>query len=227
MAWSDALFVQVNGIDGPENGDEDWVDDVHDGFLFNNSEVVLVVVFQDEGFHNQGHEGSGEEQTQAVLQAEGELELVSSAVPFQVSEIMEKVGNHNFVEQNHEENHQEHDNQSLHFVLLIMGLLELVHVGFDHHWLLFGDESEHHSQDYQHQNTEEPSEGQQRCSFGSAQSDVLPNELFGFGSFAEFDILPSRWLEPLFLIFVQHIWFIVFSIHDDDASLSLHSVLVV
>jgi hypothetical protein len=94
-------------MDHPNDGDEEGVEEEHDGFFFQDTELHAVDVIEAEILHEDSHHGCREEQTQRVLQAKGVLVFTACTMHFDVGEEMQDVGYAEFVEKDDKEHGQQ------------------------------------------------------------------------------------------------------------------------
>lgn len=55
--------AELQGVDGPDEGDKEGAEYEHDGFFLNHTKIVLVVVLELQGLNQDSHEGGCEEHT--------------------------------------------------------------------------------------------------------------------------------------------------------------------
>lgn len=60
----------LEGVDQPEQRDEEGVEEEHYSLLLDDPVGMRVVVFVLDGFDSEGHDGGGKEQTETVLEGE-------------------------------------------------------------------------------------------------------------------------------------------------------------
>lgn len=65
--------ADMPGVEQPYEGSEEGIEEEHDGLLLDDSILVRVDVVELDVLDQQRHDGGGEEQSQHVLEGEGEL----------------------------------------------------------------------------------------------------------------------------------------------------------
>lgn len=91
-------YVYLPGVDEPDEGHEEGVEDEHNCFLFDDSVGVFVEVGVFEVLDGEGHEGCREEHADWVLEGEVEFLLGCGLVFLEVGDVVEDEAHHEFVE---------------------------------------------------------------------------------------------------------------------------------
>lgn len=94
-------LCNVIGVDGPEKRDEKTIDNIHDGLDMNHTISLFIEISKHPVFDNQSHEGSSEEETQAIFDTEGELKCLRTAFSLKISEFMEEIDHDKFIEKHY------------------------------------------------------------------------------------------------------------------------------
>lgn len=98
------LFNSLNNIPRvrqPKQRNKEGVHGEHDGFLLNNSEIVLIDIMKADVFDEEGHNSGCKEETKSVLDTEGQFKTSSRFVLLQSGDSLQQTCQEHLIEKDY------------------------------------------------------------------------------------------------------------------------------
>ena len=157
----------------PHNRYKDRSNDEHDGF-FEKTAIVICLLWKSDVFHDEGHNGSCNEDSDGVLDCDGKFTSKSGRVSFKSIDLNEEESQHKFVAEHNAADHRINYNSNFNFKVISIGksssvllFSSLVDQLFSQDILFVEDKVEDETNEEEEANCKDPSQHKPCISFFS------------------------------------------------------------